>query len=187
MTDDHSSTPTDDASDVGGPPEPSSPVAEVAHVGLTVPHLGRALEMWCDGLGFTLERTFTLDEEVTAGTTGVTSATIHAATVTLGHHRVELLEYEPGRAPVAQVPPSQPGATHVALTVTDLDAVLAVCRRHGWVPVGEPYRMTSGPRAGTDIVYLHGATGGTLELIAPPRSEDGARRVPDEGRSGPAN
>lgn len=158
---------TDDST-AEGPDRPSL-ITEVAHVGLTVPHLGQALRMWCDDLGFTLERTFTLDEDVTAGTTGVELATVHAATVTLGHHRIELLQYTPGTAGAARIHPSQSGATHVALTVTDLDTVLTVCRRHGWVPVGKPYRLTSGLRAGTDIVYLHGAAGGTLELIAPPR------------------
>ena len=169
VEDAHGWTPDDDTTEGDAVDERAPLVAEVEHVGLTVPDLGRALEMWCDDLGFTLERTFTLDEEVTAGTTGVGSSSIHAATVTLGHHRIELLEYRPGTAGAARVRPSQSGATHVALTVTDLDAVLAVCRRHGWVPVGEPYRLTSGLRAGTDIVYLHGAAGGTLELIAPPR------------------
>ncbi len=42
-------------------------VADVAHAGLTVPDLDDALSMWCDGLGFTLERSFTLDEAVTRG------------------------------------------------------------------------------------------------------------------------
>ena len=53
--------------------------------------------------------------------------------------------------------------------MTDIDAVLAVCRRHGWTAVGAPHRLETGVRAGTDIVYLHGPAGGTLELIAPPR------------------
>ncbi|SDH18143.1 VOC family protein [Klenkia brasiliensis] len=142
---------------------------DVAHVGLTVPDLESALTMWCDDLGFTLERTFDLDESVTVGTTGVRSSSIHAATVVLGAHRIELLEYRPSASGTARINPSQHGATHIALTVTDIDAVLAICRDHGWTAVGTPHRLSTGARAGTAIVYLHGPAGGTLELISPPR------------------
>ena len=145
-------------------------VDNVAHVGLTVPDLAAALTMWCDDLGFTFERSFDLDESVTAGTTGVRSSTIHAATVVLGDHRIELLEYRPSAGDAARIDPSQNGATHIALAVTDIDAVLAVCRTHGWTAVGAPHRLNTGARAGSEIIYLHGPAGGTLELIAPPRS-----------------
>ena len=43
-------------------------VSDVAHSGLTVADLDDALKLWCAGLGFTLERTFTLDADVTAST-----------------------------------------------------------------------------------------------------------------------
>jgi hypothetical protein len=56
---------------------------------------------------------------------------------------------------------------HIALTVSDLDRVLKVCARRGWRPVGTLYRMTSGARAGTRIIYLEGTHDGFLELIAP--------------------
>jgi len=58
-----------------------------------VTDLDDALSLWCSGLGFTLERVFSLDADTTAATTGVGGATIRAATDTLGHQRVELLQY----------------------------------------------------------------------------------------------
>ncbi|XIH17921.1 glyoxalase/bleomycin resistance/dioxygenase family protein [Curtobacterium sp. SGAir0571] len=149
-------------------------VLDVDHAGLTVADLDDALVLWCSGLGFTLDRTFTLDVEVTAATTGVRGAVIRAATVTLGPHRVELLQYDPPRppapapAPAPEGSPAQVGTVHVALTVSDLDRVLELCARHGWRPVGTPHLMTGGARAGTRIIYLEGALGGFLELIAPP-------------------
>ncbi|WP_366150734.1 hypothetical protein [Rothia uropygioeca] len=57
--------------------------------------------MWCDGLGFTLERRFDLNETVTVATTGVPGPSIHAATIILGHQRIELLEHGP--APTGRV------------------------------------------------------------------------------------
>lgn len=143
-------------------------VLDVAHAGLTVSDLDDALVLWCSGLGFTLERTFTLDAHTTAATTGVTGASIRAATVVLGDRRVELLQYDPPRAARAGGSPAETGTVHIALTVSDLDRVLDLCAAHGWRPVGRPHEMTSGARTGTRITYLEGALGGFLELIAPP-------------------
>lgn len=143
-------------------------VTDVAHAGLTVPDLHEAISMWCSELGFTLERSFTLDEETTAGTTGVVGATLSAATVRLGHHRIELLQYDPPGAQRADGSPAHEGTIHIALTVTDLDRALEVFARHGWHAVGTPHLMTNGTRAGTRIVYLAGEHGGFVELIAPP-------------------
>ncbi|QHC57821.1 VOC family protein [Rathayibacter sp. VKM Ac-2760] len=144
-------------------------VSAVAHSGLTVTDLDDSVELWCSGLGFTLERAFTLDADTTVATTGVDGATIRGAVVTLGDHRVELLQYDPPRSARAAGSPADIGTVHIALTVSDLDRVLGLCAVHGWRPVGPPHRMTSGARAGTRIVYLEGALGGFLELIAPPR------------------
>jgi catechol 2,3-dioxygenase-like lactoylglutathione lyase family enzyme len=148
---------------------PAPLVLGVAHSGLTVTDLDDALTLWCDGLGFTLERTFALDAATTVGTTGVDGAVIRAATVALGDHRVELLQYSPFHTLDTAGSPATIGTVHIALTVSDLDRVLELCSSHGWRPVGKPHRMTGGARAGTRIIYLEGALGGFLELIAPPK------------------
>ncbi|PRY14505.1 VOC family protein [Kineococcus rhizosphaerae] len=150
----------------------SRPVTDVAHAGLTVPDLEDALAMWCDGLGFTLERSFTLDETVTRGTTGVQGSTIRAATVTLGAHRIELLQYSPPHPRTGASDPARTGAVHIALVVDDLEEVVGVCGRHGWRAVGSPHLMSTGSRAGTRITYLEGPRGGLIELIAPPSTRD---------------
>jgi catechol 2,3-dioxygenase-like lactoylglutathione lyase family enzyme len=144
-------------------------VSDVDHSGISVADLDDALELWCTGLGFTLERTFTLDTDTTAATTGVHGTVIRAATVTLGPHRIELLQYDPTETPERAGSPARSGTVHIALTVSDLDRVLELFARHGWHPVGTPNRMTSGARTGTRIIYLEGALGGFLEVIAPPQ------------------
>ena len=95
---------------------------------------------------------------------------IRAATVTLGTHRIELLQYDPPRTPESAGSPARTGTVHIALTVADLDRVLELCAGHGWRAVGAPHRMTEGARVGTQIIYLEGVLGGFLELIAPPHS-----------------
>ncbi|MCS6523094.1 MULTISPECIES: VOC family protein [Curtobacterium] len=134
-------------------------VSDVAHSGLSVADLDDASALWCSGLGFTLERTFTLDVDVTAATTGVHEAVIRAATVTFGPHRIELLQYDPTRTPGAAGSPAFLGTVHIALTVTDLDRALKLCVRHGWQPVGTPHRMAGGTRAGTAKMVLSRSEG----------------------------
>ncbi|WP_279631105.1 VOC family protein [Rathayibacter sp. VKM Ac-2801] len=91
------------------------------------------------------------------------------STVTLGDHRIELLQYAPPRSARAGTSsPADIGTVHIALTVSDLDRALDLCAAYGWRPVGMPHRMASGARAGTRIIYLEGVLGGFLELIAPP-------------------
>jgi hypothetical protein len=124
--------------------------------------------LWCDDLGFTLERSFTLDETVTQGTTGVRGSTIRAATVTLNGHRIELLQYSPPHPRTGSSDPARTGAVHIALVVDDLEAAVTSCERHGWRTVGPPHLMSTGARAGTRITYLEGPQGGLIELIAPP-------------------
>lgn len=145
-------------------------VSGIAHVGLTVPDLDAALRMWRDGLGFTVERTFELDDDVVRRTTGVDGARARVAVVALGHERVELLEYEPPSAASTPTSPAAHGAMHIALFVTDIDETIRVCTAHGWQPVGPPHELATGPRAGTQIIYLHGPAGGLIELTAPPTS-----------------
>jgi catechol 2,3-dioxygenase-like lactoylglutathione lyase family enzyme len=153
-------------------------VTEIAHTGLTVPDLDASLRMWCAGLGFTLERSFTLDEDVVRRTTGVTGAQVHAAVVRLGDQRVELLQYDPPTAAAGLADPGAHGATHIALTVTDLDRTIAVCADYGWQPVGPPHELPQGPRAGTRIIYLRGAAGGLLELMQPAGHVPPRQRTP---------
>lgn len=129
--------------DVTAPPL----VSDVAHSGLTVADLDEALELWCAGLGFTLERTFTLAADVTAATTGVHGAVIRGATVTLGPHRIELLQYDPPRTPEPAGSPALTGTVHIALTVADIDRVLELCTAHGLRPVGAPHRMAKAIRS----------------------------------------
>ncbi len=92
--------------------------------------------------------------------------------MTLGPHRIELLQYEPPAHRDETTSPAQAGVVHIALTVRDLDAVIAVCEQHGWHVVGTPHLMASGPRAGMRIIYLDGPDGGHLELLAPPPPPD---------------
>ena len=84
-------------------------------------------------------------------------------------HRIELLEY---LAPLDRkhvVPrPCDVGSVHVALTVDDLDGVLAVIAASGWKAAGKPQTLQAGPNAGKRVVYVRDPDGTTIEFMQPP-------------------
>ena len=81
-------------------------------------------------------------------------------------HRVELIEY---RAPDGRghaVPrPCDAGFSHLALDVTDMDAVLTLAETHGLSLMGEVYAIDQGPNAGRRVAYFRDDNGLTLEFL----------------------
>jgi catechol 2,3-dioxygenase-like lactoylglutathione lyase family enzyme len=147
----------------------ASNFTSIAHTGITVASLGEALAFWVDVLGFTLERRFHLDGEFAEHVTGVESAALDAAVLTLGGQSVELLEYSsPMDRSVLRPRPCDVGSVHLAFNVSSMDEAVSAARSAGWDPVGEPMTMTEGSRAGTAFVYLTDHQGGTLEFIQAP-------------------
>ena len=149
----------------------ASTFTSIAHTGITVASLDDALALWVDVLGFTLERRFHLDGEFAEHVTGVTSAAINAAVVTLDGQSVELLEYSsPPDRTILRPRPCDVGSVHLALNVTNMHKAVTAARSAGWNPVGSPTTATEGPRAGTVFAYLSDHHGGTLEFIQAPQA-----------------
>src|SRR5437899_4350943 len=96
------------------------------HTGITVSNLERSLDFWQNVLGFELSHRAHQTGDLAAEITGVAGAEILIAVVKAPGHKIELLEY---RAPTdrkkhVDLRPCDVGATHVALTVDNLDAIL---------------------------------------------------------------
>ncbi|GGF46956.1 hypothetical protein GCM10011519_21200 [Marmoricola endophyticus] len=145
-----------------------SGVLAVAHTGITVRSLDRAVGFWVDVLGAEVERRFVLEGEFAADVTGVPGARISAAVLLLGQHRLELLEYlAPAQRDHVRPRPNDLGSWHLAVEVADLAEVARRCEEYDWRLAGRPRTMADGPRAGTTFAYLHDEDGCTLELIEP--------------------
>lgn len=137
------------------------------HTGITVSDLERSLVFWRDVLGFELSHRAQLTGEFAAGVTGVLGAEISIAVVVApGGHSIELLQYhQPADRAHLRPRPCDVGSVHLAVTVDDIDAVLETSADFGWLPAGAPQTMTSDPRAGTRLAYMHDPDGTTVELI----------------------
>jgi glyoxylase I family protein len=139
------------------------------HTGITVSNLERSLAFWRDVLGFELSHRAHQAGELASEITGVPGAEISLAVLkSPTGHKIELLEYfaPPDRQHVAPRP-CDVGSIHVALTVDDLDAVLAAIAAAGWKAAGKSQTLQLGPNAGKRVVYVRDPDGTTIEFMQP--------------------
>lgn len=140
------------------------------HTGLCVTSLEEALPFWTDVLGFELLRRGEIEAgSFLAGVAGIASHALRFVLLRGFGHTVELCEYHGARRDTVPAGIESIGAAHVCLHVDNLDAALRAAAPHGYVPAGEPQVLTSGPRAGTRVVFLSNADAIHLELMQPPR------------------
>ena len=145
-------------------------VHAVDHVGFAVPSLDDATRFWTQALGATLVRTGQMSGHFLEQVTGASDASVRMAIVEIAGRRIELLEYEHA-APRDDLSsrPYNAGALHLAIQVSDIDAVIEAVRDHGWHPQGLTQTIDAGERAGTRVMYIVGPAGSAIELMQPPR------------------
>ena len=142
------------------------------HTGITVSDLERSLAFWRDVLGFELSHRAHQKGELAEQITGVAGAEILIAVLRAPGHKIELLEY---RAPADRQRengrrPCDLGSVHVALTVDNLDGVLAAIAASGWEAAGKPQTLTVGPNAGKRVIYVRDPDGTTIEFMQLPQN-----------------
>ena len=142
----------------------------IAHVGVTVADLERAVRFYTEGLGLevAVRQTSGAGYLALTGYPGLEIATAFVETPGVGV-RIELQEYrrvgdhgsrEPGTASV--------GSSHICLRVDDLDATLTRAEAAGGRRVTDPVPIDSGINDGGAAVYLRDPDGYTIELFQPP-------------------
>jgi catechol 2,3-dioxygenase-like lactoylglutathione lyase family enzyme len=141
------------------------------HTGITVSNLERSLAFWRDVLGFELSHTTHQTGELAEEITGVAGAELKLGVLKApGGHKIELLEYlAPTDRKHGNLQPCDVGSVHVALLVTDLDAVLDRIAASGWKAAGKPQTLKVGPNAGKRVVYVRDPDGTTIEFMQPPK------------------
>ncbi len=139
------------------------------HTGITVSNLERSLAFWRDVIGFELSHTAHQTGELAREITGVSGAELKLGVVKApGGHKIELLEYlAPADRKHVNPRPCDVGSIHVALLVTDLDAVLERIAASGWKAAGKAQTLKTGPNAGKRVVYVRDPDGITIELMQP--------------------
>jgi catechol 2,3-dioxygenase-like lactoylglutathione lyase family enzyme len=146
----------------------------IDHVGLTVADLDRAVEFWCGRLGLRLlHRAIETDPDI-ASLIGEDSVELEIADLDAGDGRIiELIRYiRPAGRPV-RARSSDPGSSHIALRVDDLDAALeriegSEARQISRHPV--LLHDPGGAWDGVTCCYIADPDGIIVELVQRPRA-----------------
>lgn len=144
-------------------------MTSVHHVGITVSDISRSLDFYADLLGGERVGPFERKGPRIDAVTGYPGVVVHQAFVTAtdGTTMVELLQYENGSSVVLDPDNGHVGAAHVAITVTDLDAILAGLADRGVPAVSAPI-VASAPMEGYRCVYVLDPDRVRVELVEPP-------------------
>ncbi|MBZ6495915.1 VOC family protein [Natrinema longum] len=132
------------------------------HVGITVSDLEETLAFYRDVLGLPVADRFGVGGEAFSDAVGVEGASADFAHLEADGTRIELVEYEPEARGSPAAGLNQPGATHVGLSVDDLEAFADA------LPADVP--TISGPRtteSGTTIMFLRDPEGNLIEVLEP--------------------
>jgi len=147
----------------------------IDHVGLTVTDLDRAVEFWCGRLGLRLLQRVTEDDPDIASLIGEDSVEVEIADLDAGDGRIiELIKYvRPAGRPV-RARSSDPGSTHIALRVDDLDEALARLEGSGARQISRHPVLLHDPGGAWDGVaccYIADPDGIIVELVQRPGAQ----------------
>jgi catechol 2,3-dioxygenase-like lactoylglutathione lyase family enzyme len=142
-------------------------VESVHHTSFRVIDLERAVAFFRDGFGFPATEIQRAGAPLAPGLTGVAGATLRLSFVDALGHQLELIEYlTPSVADGGHARPSEVGAAHLALVVSDIDAAMEFLLERGGRLTGDPQALEDGTRS----VYVRTLDGIPLEFIQFPRS-----------------
>jgi catechol 2,3-dioxygenase-like lactoylglutathione lyase family enzyme len=130
------------------------------HFGITVSDLDRAVEFYRDVFGLDVLSRFSVTGEAFSTGVGVDGATGNFAHLDAGGARVELVEYDPEADERAAAHVNQPGATHLGLSVDDLDAF--------YETLGDDVETLSEPQtteSGTRILFVRDPEANLVEVL----------------------
>lgn len=106
--------------------DPDGPI--VNHVGLCVTDLERSTAFYAEAFGFRVDRELTVPDEACGYLLSVPAPVgLTAVYLVRGTFTLELLHFDrPGNPLAIDRPFTQPGLTHLSLSVDDLDATIAL-------------------------------------------------------------
>jgi diaminopimelate decarboxylase len=151
-----------------GPNGSGPAVVGLDHASISCADLDRSLGFYCDLLGLELRaRGDASGAEFEVS--GVPDPRVRWADLLLpGGHVLELIEYVSPRGRPTRPVPNDPGATHIALRVSDGELAYQRLRDAGIQMRGEPKLVdTPGAWAGARVFYCTDPDGVTIELIQP--------------------
>ncbi|MFB1065772.1 VOC family protein [Natrinema sp. H-ect4] len=130
------------------------------HVGITVANLEETLAFYRDVLDLPVADRFSVGGEAFSDAVGVEGASAEFAHLEADGARIELVEYEPEARGSPTAGLNQPGASHVGLSVDDLESFAEALPED--VPTLSEPRTTE---SGTTIMFLRDPEGNLIEVL----------------------
>lgn len=147
----------------------SNGLPSLNHIGCTVRDLDTAIFWLTAALGFSLSSRAGRPPGLAEALTGVSGAEVEIAFLDLPGLRLELLRYSVAENSDRPLPgPADLGAMHLALTVEDVDTVLATSAAFGVYCLGSVVTVPEGPNRGAKVAYVLHPAGLMVELIQRP-------------------
>jgi lactoylglutathione lyase len=149
-------------------------VIDTWHFSFTVSDLDAAVAFYVDALGCTFVQQQEQDNAYTRRLVGYPDAHLRIAQIRIGSrpglsgHDLELVQYlaPPGSRGDTNI--SNPGASHLAFAVSDLQSEYARLTGLGVRFFSEPNEITTGVNRGGSAVYFYGPDDIVHELVQPP-------------------
>ncbi|MGM0448020.1 MAG: VOC family protein [Methanobacteriota archaeon] len=138
----------------------SDPTAH--HVGVTVADLDRAVDFYAETFDLDVVAEFSVGGDAFAEAVAVEGAAAEFAHLDADDVRVELVEYDSdgGADPVDDLDLNRPGATHLGLSVDDVEAFYA--------DLADDVETLSSPRtteSGTTVLFVRDPEGNLIEVL----------------------
>lgn len=139
-------------------------VVGVAHTGITVSDLEKAIAFFRDVLGAQITDPVFYDDPMFERITGVENAKIKIAYADLPGHKLELLQYtSPDNRSNSSLRPCDSGHLHLSLIVEGIHDLAGRMTAAGFKPVGPI--QTIEVDGGFDVIYTYGFDGLVIELM----------------------
>ncbi|WP_051146379.1 VOC family protein [Novosphingobium sp. B-7] len=139
-------------------------VVGLAHTGVTVSDMDRAISFFGGVLGGEVVQPVLYDDPVFERITGVKDAVINIAYVNFSNHTLELLEYrKPEDRMVTPSRPCDPGHLHLSLNVEGIEELAQRMAEAGFETVGPIQHVEV--EGGFDVIYTYGFDGLVIELM----------------------
>ncbi len=130
------------------------------HVGITVSDLDRAVEFYTDTFGLDVAAEFSVAGEAFSEAVDVAGASAEFAHLDAGDAVIELVAYEPEGAATSDPELNRPGATHLGLSVDDVEAF--------YTDLADDVETLSPPQttaSGTTVLFVRDPEGNLIEVL----------------------